>query len=100
MAVSPKRCMIGGHRRGQRRSGMRYRKLGRTGIEVSEYCFGAMMFGEWGNTDEDECIRMVHSALDAGVNFVDTADVYSQGVSEEITGKALKGRRDEVVLAT
>jgi len=79
---------------------MRYRKLGRTGIEVSEYCFGAMMFGEWGNTDEDECIRMVHSALDAGVNFVDTADVYSQGVSEEITGRALKNVRDDVVLAT
>ena len=59
-----------------------------------------MMFGEWGNTDEDECIAMVHAALDAGVNFVDTADVYSAGRSEEIVGKALRGRRDDVVLAT
>jgi aryl-alcohol dehydrogenase-like predicted oxidoreductase len=79
---------------------MNYRTLGRTGIEVSELCLGAMMFGEWGNTDEDECIRMVHASLDAGINFVDTADVYSQGVSEETVGKALKGKRDDVVLAT
>ncbi len=79
---------------------MNYRTLGRTGISVSEYCLGAMMFGEWGNTDEEECIRMVHAALDGGINFVDTADVYSHGVSEEVTGKALKGRRDQVVLAT
>jgi aryl-alcohol dehydrogenase-like predicted oxidoreductase len=79
---------------------MNYRQLGRTGIEVSELCLGAMMFGDWGNTDEAECIRMVHAALDGGINFVDTADVYSQGVSEETVGKALKGRRDEVVLAT
>ncbi len=79
---------------------MNYRTLGTTGIEVSEFCLGAMMFGDWGNSDEAECVRMVHAALDAGVNFVDTADVYSQGVSEQITGKALKGRRDDVVLAT
>jgi aryl-alcohol dehydrogenase-like predicted oxidoreductase len=58
------------------------------------------MFGDWGNTDEDECIRMVHAALDGGINFVDTADVYSRGQSEEIVGRALKGRRDQVVLAT
>jgi aryl-alcohol dehydrogenase-like predicted oxidoreductase len=77
-----------------------YRALGRTGVKVSTHCLGAMMFGIWGNTDEDECIRMVHRSLDAGINFVDTADVYSAGASEEIVGKALKGKRDEVVLAT
>src|SRR5436190_14883408 len=59
-----------------------------------------MMFGPWGNTDEDECVRIIHTALDAGINFVDTADVYGEGRSEEIVGKALKGRRDQVVLAT
>jgi aryl-alcohol dehydrogenase-like predicted oxidoreductase len=59
-----------------------------------------MMFGEWGNPDHEESIRIIHRALDAGVNFVDTADVYSLGESEEIVGKALKGRRDQVVLAT
>ncbi|TMK84381.1 MAG: aldo/keto reductase [Actinobacteria bacterium] len=79
---------------------MEYRPLGRTGVKVSAYCLGAMMFGPWGNTDEDECVRMIHSALDAGINFVDTADVYGEGRSEEIVGKALKGRRDDVVLAT
>src|ERR671935_167964 len=79
---------------------MEYRTLGRTGVRVSALCLGAMMFGPWGNTDEDECVDMIHAALDAGVNFVDTADVYGEGRSEEIVGKALKGRRDEVVLAT
>ena len=79
---------------------MEHRLLGRTGVRVSSYCLGAMMFGEWGNTDEDECVRMIHRALDAGIDFVDTADVYSKGRSEEIVGRALKGRRDEVVLAT
>jgi aryl-alcohol dehydrogenase-like predicted oxidoreductase len=79
---------------------MEYRTLGGTGLEVSTHCLGAMMFGEWGNTDVDECVGMIHAALDAGINFVDTADVYSAGGSEEIVGKALKGRRDEVVLAT
>jgi aryl-alcohol dehydrogenase-like predicted oxidoreductase len=74
--------------------------LGRTGIAVSRYCLGAMMFGSWGNPDHDECVRMIHTALDAGINFIDTADVYSNGESEEIVGKAIKGRRDEVVLAT
>jgi aryl-alcohol dehydrogenase-like predicted oxidoreductase len=77
-----------------------YRTLGRTGVRVSAHCLGTMMFGPWGNTDEDECVRMINTALDAGVNFVDTADVYGEGRSEEIVGKALKGRRDEVVLAT
>ena len=78
---------------------MRYRPLGRTGIVVSEFCLGTMMLGEWGNTDESECHRMVHRALDAGINFIDTADEYSFGGSEEIVGRALKGRRDDVVLA-
>ncbi len=79
---------------------MHYRTLGRTGIKVSPYCLGAMMFGGIANADHDDCIRMVHKALDAGINVVDTADRYSQGESEEIVGKALKGRRDRVVLAT
>ncbi|MFB3737493.1 MAG: aldo/keto reductase [Candidatus Velamenicoccus archaeovorus] len=79
---------------------MEYRTLGGTGVRVSTHCLGAMMFGEWGNADVDECVRIVHAALDAGINFVDTADVYSHGGSEEIVGRALKGRRDEVVLAT
>jgi aryl-alcohol dehydrogenase-like predicted oxidoreductase len=79
---------------------MELRSLGRTGVDVSPLCLGAMMFGAWGNPDHDESIRIIHRALDAGINFVDTADVYSQGESEEIVGKALAGRRDEVVLAT
>jgi aryl-alcohol dehydrogenase-like predicted oxidoreductase len=79
---------------------MEYRTLGRTGIRVSTYCLGTMMFGKWGNPDADECIAMTHAALDAGVNFVDTADVYDFGVSEEIVGRALRGQRDNVVLAT
>ena len=79
---------------------MKYRTLGRTGIEVSPYCLGAMMFGAMGNPDHDDSIRIIHKALDAGINFLDTADVYSRGESEEIVGKALKGRRDDVVLAT
>ena len=79
---------------------MRYRVLGRTGIEVSVHCLGAMMFGAVGNPDHDDCIRIIHAALDQGINFVDTADMYSAGESEEIVGKALRGRRDDVVLAT
>ena len=79
---------------------MEYRTLGSTGVQVSHLCLGAMMFGAWGNTDHDDCVRIVHAALDAGVNFVDTADVYSAGESEEIVAKALAGRRDDVVLAT
>ena len=79
---------------------MDYRPLGRTGVQVSKLCLGTMMFGAWGNTDHDDSIRIVHRALDAGVNFVDTADVDSAGESEEIVSKALKGRRDDVVLAT
>ncbi len=79
---------------------MQYRTLGRTGIKVSPYCLGAMMFGAIGNPDHDDSIRIIHKALDAGINFIDTADRYSQGESEEIVGKALRGRRDDVVLAT
>jgi aryl-alcohol dehydrogenase-like predicted oxidoreductase len=80
---------------------MEMRTLGRTGVKVSPLCLGAMMFGAWGNTDHDDSIRIIHRALDAGINFVDTADVYSGGESEEIVGKALAGgRRDNVVLAT
>jgi aryl-alcohol dehydrogenase-like predicted oxidoreductase len=79
---------------------MLYRTLGRTGIQVSPYCLGAMMFGAIGNPDHDDSIRIIHKALDAGINFIDTADVYSRGESEEIVGKALKGRRDNIVLAT
>src|ERR1700759_1081012 len=81
-------------------SAMELRPLGRTGVQVSKLCLGTMMFGDWGTKDHDESIRIIHRALDAGVNFVDTADVYSQGESEEIVGRALKGRRDDVVLAT
>jgi aryl-alcohol dehydrogenase-like predicted oxidoreductase len=77
-----------------------YRPYGETGIRVSRYCLGAMMFGAMGNRDEAECIRIVHAALDAGINFVDTADAYSGGESERILAKALAGRRDQVVLAT
>jgi aryl-alcohol dehydrogenase-like predicted oxidoreductase len=79
---------------------MEHRPLGRTGVHVSKLCLGAMMFGAWGNDDPDESVRILHAALDAGIDFVDTADVYAQGQSEEIVGRALAGRRDEVVLAT
>jgi aryl-alcohol dehydrogenase-like predicted oxidoreductase len=79
---------------------MEYRPLGGTGLQVSTHCLGAMMFGAWGNANLDECVRIVDAALDAGINFVDTADVYSNGESEEIVGKALRGKRDQVVLAT
>jgi aryl-alcohol dehydrogenase-like predicted oxidoreductase len=80
---------------------VKMRELGRTGIQVSPYCLGTMMFGQSGNTDEDDCVRIIHRALEAGINFVDTADVYGPGgKSEEIVGRALKGRRDDIVLAT
>src|SRR6204780_1504091 len=79
---------------------MEHRKLGSPGVSVSPLCLGAMMFGAWGNTDHEDSVRIIHRALDAGINFIDTADVYSRGESEEIVGKALKGRRDSVVLAT
>jgi len=80
---------------------MEHRTLGRTGVSVTKLCLGAMMFGEWGNEDHEDSIRIIHRALDAGINFIDTADVYSHGESEVIVGKALAGgRRDRVVLAT
>ncbi|WP_018546062.1 aldo/keto reductase [Streptomyces sp. LaPpAH-108] len=79
---------------------MRYRTLGRTGIEVSTHCLGTMMFQDGCNSDHDDCVRIIHAALDQGVNFLDTADMYGRGESEEIVGKALRGRRDDVVLAT
>src|SRR5262245_66517967 len=79
---------------------MEYTTLGATGMQVSPLCLGTMMLGAWGNTDVDECIAMVHRALDAGINFIDTADVYAFGESEQILGKALQGRRDDVILAT
>src|SRR4029077_7155037 len=80
---------------------MDYRTLGRTGVQVSPLCLGAMMFGDWGNTDHEDSVRIIHRALDAGINFIDTADVYSRGESETIVAKALAGgRRDNVVLAT
>jgi aryl-alcohol dehydrogenase-like predicted oxidoreductase len=79
---------------------LRYRTLGGTGIEVSVQCLGTMMLGADGNPDHDDCIRIVHTALDAGINFVDTADTYSEGESEVIVGKALRDRREQVVLAT
>jgi aryl-alcohol dehydrogenase-like predicted oxidoreductase len=80
---------------------MNHRSLGRTGMQVTPLCLGAMMFGDWGNQDHDESVRIIHRALDAGINFIDTADVYSRGESEEIVAKALAGgKRDNVVLAT
>ncbi|MBB4683926.1 aldo/keto reductase [Amycolatopsis jiangsuensis] len=79
---------------------MHTRALGRTGIQVSAYALGTMMFGPYGNPDHDECVRMVHRALDAGITLIDTADVYGDGESERVVGKALRGRRDDVVLAT
>jgi aryl-alcohol dehydrogenase-like predicted oxidoreductase len=80
---------------------MNYRNLGRTGMQVSPLCLGAMMFGEWGNPDHEDSVRIIHRALDAGINFIDTADVYSRGESEEIVAKALSGgKRDNVILAT
>src|ERR1700731_1573551 len=79
---------------------MDYRQLGGTGVEVSPLCLGAMMLGAWGNTDHEESTRIIDRALDAGINFIDPADVYARGESEEIVGRALQGRRDSVVLAT
>src|ERR1700761_89998 len=103
MASTAARAVSGMSRRGRvaRVRDMNYRTLGTTGTKVSPLCLGAMMFGAIGNTDHDDSIRIIHRALDAGINFIDTADVYSQGESEEIVGKALAGgRRDNVVLAT
>ena len=79
---------------------MKTRVLGTTGVRVSPLCLGAMMFGAWGNRDHDDSIRIIDRAIDAGINFIDTADVYSAGESEEIVGKALAGKRENIVLAT
>lgn len=79
---------------------MEYRPLGRTGMRVSPLCLGTMMFGPWGESDLETSVGVIHRALDAGVNFVDTADVYSAGESERIVGEAITGRRDDVVLAS
>jgi aryl-alcohol dehydrogenase-like predicted oxidoreductase len=80
---------------------MEQRTLGRTGVWVSKLCLGAMMFGDWGTKDHGESVRIIHRGLDAGITFIDTADVYSSGESEEIVGQALAGgRRDHVILAT
>lgn len=79
---------------------MEYRTLGGSGITVSALCLGTMMFGEWGNTDRDECTAIVDAALEAGINFLDTADIYALGESEEILGAAIKGRRDDLIVAT
>jgi aryl-alcohol dehydrogenase-like predicted oxidoreductase len=79
---------------------MEYRNLGRSGLKVSPLCLGAMMFGSWGNPDHEESIRIIHRALNAGINFIDTANGYSEGESEVIVGKALKGKREGTVLAT
>ena len=79
---------------------MEYVPLGSAGVQVSPLCLGTMMFGSWGNADHADSIRVIHRALDAGINFIDTANIYSEGESEVIVGKATKGRREEVVLAT
>ena len=94
--IHPPRLTCGG----SRSFIMEYRTLGRTGVSVSQLCLGAMMFGAFGNPDHDDAIKIIHKALDAGINFIDTADGYSAGESEEILGKALAGgRRESVVLA-
>ena len=77
---------------------MQYVKLGRTGVDVSPVCLGTMMFG--GPADEADSIHIIHKAIDQGINFIDTANMYNAGRSEEITGKAIADRRRRVVLAT
>lgn len=79
---------------------MEYRRLGHSGLKISRLCLGTMMFGRWGNPDHDDCIRIIHRALDEGITCIDTANRYCWGESEEIVGKAVRGRRDAVVLAT
>src|ERR1700676_1116731 len=96
----PGGSMLSWFRQVRRPSPMKRRNLGGTGISVSEFALGAMNFGAMGNADHDESVRIIHTALDAGINLIDTADVYSFGESEVIVGKALRGRRDDVVLAT
>src|SRR5215208_489831 len=101
LRMSERSCTAAKTRRPTSLGPMELRALGHTGVKVSPLCLGAMMFGAWGETDHDKSIAIIHRALDAGVNFIDTADVYSRGESEEIVGKALAGgRRDNVILAT
>ncbi len=79
---------------------MQYRNLGPAGVKISPLCLGTMMLGSWGNPNHAECVRIIHKALDQGINFIDTANMYSDGEAERILGKALKGRREQAVLAT
>lgn len=79
---------------------MQMRTLGRTGVKVSRYALGTMHLGAWGNADHDDAARIIHAALDGGINLIDTADMYSGGEAEQIVGEAIKDRRDDVVLAT
>ncbi|MEU4502277.1 aldo/keto reductase [Streptomyces sp. NPDC024089] len=79
---------------------MQHRILGRTGISVSKFALGTLRLGAWGNSEHDDAVRLIRTALDGGINFIDTADQYSGGEAEVIIGKALHGRRDDVVLAT
>ncbi|WP_410810882.1 aldo/keto reductase [Micromonospora sp. 067-2] len=79
---------------------MQYRSLGRTGVQVSSLVLGAMNFGTIGRTTQDEATAIVDAALDAGINLIDTADIYSGGESEQMVGRAIAGRRDDIVLAT
>ncbi|WP_405431727.1 aldo/keto reductase [Micromonospora sp. NBC_00617] len=79
---------------------MQYRTLGRTGVQVSTLVLGAMNFGKLGHTSQDQATAIVDAALEGGINLIDTADMYSQGESEEMVGRAIAGRRDDIVLAT
>ena len=79
---------------------MEYTRLGHSGLKVSRICLGTMMFGRWGNPDPDDCVRITHRAIDEGINFIDTANRYNWGESEEIVGKAVRGKRNDLVLAT
>src|SRR5207248_10182473 len=89
---------IGCTKKKGKRTFMEYRRLGNTGLMVSELCLGCMTFGR--EADEQLSHRIIHRFIEAGGNFLDTADVYSRGISEEITGRALQGIRDDIVLAT
>src|SRR5215472_13998179 len=79
---------------------MEYRLLGRTGVQVSVLTLGTMVFGPSGNEDAEDCVRIIHAAIDAGVNLIDTADAYSAGAAEVIVGRALRGRRHDAMIAT
>jgi aryl-alcohol dehydrogenase-like predicted oxidoreductase len=81
-------------------SGMLYTKFGSTGMTVSQYCLGTMMFGSMGNNDQSDCETIIHKAIEAGVTFFDTAGFYSGGEAEEILGSALRGKREQLVLST